>query len=533
LGTLIGRAPLSGAADSSAEPERGAPHTDAPAARHPELAVFLAFFFTLIGLLLFKNRHLFWEPIHEDGDYAAYSILIERATHLRLLVGNYSRLGFWHPGPATLYVEALGQALFYHIFRLVPKPYNGQALAVILLNSGLVALTLMVLWSASRSALATIAAFAVVFAFGAAHHLLVTTWMPCVYFAPFLLLVVAAASVASGNSRHLWCLALAGGMLIHGHVEFFLFVPATALVAICGFLITRQRAGPQVGSRQLLDVIRFAAIVALFALPIVLNVLLHWPGEFAKYVSYGRSSKAGGHTLGQALAYVVQFWSQDPHDRLAVLPVVVAAAVAVATSHPIARVRQFLGMCLIFVALNTALFVVYALRGIDDLSFAYVGHFYRAAPLVLLVVLIGGAVARFEDARTGTRVVVVGAGLLVLLSMCGSLLVNEYAGAPALPETLAALAAARGASSQPLVLDIEHDTWPDAVGVLVEADREGIRACLRDPFWEFMVTGGFVCDASDLRTGRWLRFVMPGRSTQPMLARMTQSEIMLATAPTN
>src|SRR5512135_311385 len=60
----------------------------------------------LVAVLCVRNRFLFTTRLDEDADMGANSILVEQARHFRLLVGNYSRDHFHHPGPAYLYVKA-------------------------------------------------------------------------------------------------------------------------------------------------------------------------------------------------------------------------------------------------------------------------------------------------------------------------------------------------------------------------------------------------------------------------------------------
>ena len=62
-------------------------------------------FAVLFALLCVRNRFLFTTRLYEQGDAGANSILIEQAKHFTLLVGNYSRERFNHPGPG-LHVRA-------------------------------------------------------------------------------------------------------------------------------------------------------------------------------------------------------------------------------------------------------------------------------------------------------------------------------------------------------------------------------------------------------------------------------------------
>ena len=74
----------------------------------------------MLGVLLARNAFLFSTPLHEDADAGAYSILIEQARRFTLLVGNYSREKFNHPGPAFLYVQSWGESLFWSVLHVVP-----------------------------------------------------------------------------------------------------------------------------------------------------------------------------------------------------------------------------------------------------------------------------------------------------------------------------------------------------------------------------------------------------------------------------
>jgi len=76
-------------------------------------------FAVILAILCFPNRFLFTRRLYEQGDAGANSILITQAKHFTLLVGNYSREGFNHPGPAYLYVQAAGEWLLddtLHLF---------------------------------------------------------------------------------------------------------------------------------------------------------------------------------------------------------------------------------------------------------------------------------------------------------------------------------------------------------------------------------------------------------------------------------
>src|SRR5262249_36279219 len=81
------------------------------------------FFFAFALALVIINRHNIANAHFEDTDFAANSLLIQDAKSLKLFKGNYSRIGFNHPGPAILYVLALGELLFYDWTRIAQSPF--------------------------------------------------------------------------------------------------------------------------------------------------------------------------------------------------------------------------------------------------------------------------------------------------------------------------------------------------------------------------------------------------------------------------
>jgi len=66
--------------------------------------IWAAPFALVLAVLVVRSRFLFTDRFYEDVDAGANSILIQQAMHFTLLIGNYSREGFNHPGPAYMYV---------------------------------------------------------------------------------------------------------------------------------------------------------------------------------------------------------------------------------------------------------------------------------------------------------------------------------------------------------------------------------------------------------------------------------------------
>src|SRR5580704_14098818 len=253
-------------------------------------------FALLFALLCVRNRFLFTTRLYEQGDAGANSILIEQAKHFTLLIGNYSREGFNHPGPAYMYVQAFGEYLFQNALHVVPTAWNAHMLSVFALNCTFVALAVGVVYGWTRSLRGAAACFAVFTGFAIAYPPIVNSdWMPYMYVLAYMVFILAAGSLAAGRAQDAWIFALTGWFLIHGHACFLFFVPVITVAVLVALLWPRRHAlRASVGEffrEQRRAWIPVAVISAVFALPIVVNLVLHWPGDFGKYISYGGSGQ--------------------------------------------------------------------------------------------------------------------------------------------------------------------------------------------------------------------------------------------------
>jgi hypothetical protein len=483
-------------------------------------------FALVLAVLLVRNAFLFAAPEYEDADMGANSILIEQARRFTLLVGHYSREHFNEPGPAFLYVQAWGESLFYDALHLVPTPWNGQLIALYALNALFAASVVAVGYGWTRSLGGAAATLAVVALFGALHPTMFSSdWMPYVFVPAYVAFVVAIASVAAGRAQDCWLAALAGWFLIHGYAAFLLFVPVLAVAAVAAAAWSRWRTpfsppAPRVW-------IPVAAISVVFALPIVIELALHWPGNFVKYLTYTSSAKSAGHTAKQLAQYVLWFWWPRAHAWA--VPVALAAVAALLLLAPApgrrprsAPLRRFCAALLAADALSTALFIAYAAAGIDgSLSdFRYVGYFYWSAPLLAVLAialaateLLPGRVAAV--AAVGAAVAAAAAFAVAPLTRFDLAHVDPQTPSttgrvtdPTLAPGTAFLAGKAG--GRPLVLRFENGAWPAITGLLVQAERTGVTVCVADPGWAFMMTQQFICTPAELRDGAPFYVYQPG-----------------------
>lgn len=481
-------------------------------------------FAVVLGVLLVRNAFLFTTPEYEDADMGANSILIEQARRFTLLVGHYSRYKFNHPGPAFLYVQAWGESLFWAVLHVVPAAWNGQLIGVFALNALFAALVVAVGYGWTRSARGAVAVFAVVLCGAALHPATFSSdWMPYVLVPAYLAFIVAIASVAAGHGQDGWIAALCGWFLIHGYASFLFFVPLLVLAALAALAWPRRRAlGSAVRAlfaRRRRVWLPVAAISAVFAAPIALELALHWPGNFGKYVEYSSSSKSGSaNGLSQVAHYALWFWWPHAHAWAVALVLSVLAGL-VAWRMPAGPARRLCRSLIAFDALSTILFGFYAATGIGDLSQYFAGYFYWSAPVVLLLVIVLGLVGALPAVPGLAAVVVAAVAACAAFGIAPQARIStshvdpgELAtGAPADPSMAAGVARLVAlAVGRPLVLRFQHNAWPAVTGVLVQAERTGVRACVADPGWAFMVTTQFVCTPAELSEGATFRLYVPG-----------------------
>lgn len=205
---------------------------------------------------------LFQQSFHPVWDSAANALSVGRAKRFEQLYGPYSRWGFHHPGPAMFYVQALGEWLFYDTLKWVGSPVAGQTLAHAALMSGFFVAALRVFaravpagrrrwWFVCGALALAIPHFAAMGRIPSYDVLrgpsaLMSLWSAHALVLPFLVLLTAGASVASGRGEDLPTLALAGGYLLHLHVAQPMFVLPVFALGYAGLL--RQVNGPRRGS---------------------------------------------------------------------------------------------------------------------------------------------------------------------------------------------------------------------------------------------------------------------------------------------
>jgi hypothetical protein len=472
-------------------------------------------FALMTGVLYARNAPVLATAFYERGDEAANSILIEQARRLTLLVGIYSRTHLNHPGPAFLYPRAWGEQLFWAATRWVPTAVDGQLIAVYALNGVFAAFAVAIAYGWTRRVRGAVACLAVVFIFAYLHPPAFSSdWLSYCYVPVYFAFLIAVASVAAGRLQDVWIMVVTGWFLLEGHVAFLLFVPVLGLIAVAGLAWPRRRrlgeALRSLAAGHRRTWVPALAISVIFALPMIINLIARWPGDWPRYFALSGDHAGGAPpTPGQVADYALWYWRPLRHTLLPVrwswlIPLVAYLVAGLATAKLTREpLRRFLAALLVVNTVSSVLLLAFADRGIDHVGPGtyYVCYFYWSAPAIMLLVA-GLAVAEALPSAVSVPAagaVGVAACLAFALAPATSTLFHSTVSDPALPRAVRVLAAR--SAGKPIVIRIKSGAWGEVAGFLVQAERSNVRACVADPSWTFMMTRQFICTPRELAQG--------------------------------
>ena len=434
-------------------------------------------------------------------------------------------MGFNHPGPALLYVQAAGQFALYDLIRIAPRPYNAHVLSIVVFCAANAAAAASILVRRTGSALSGVMVLAAVLVLGVAQRgAIVSTSFPEIYIWPYLLLVIAAASVISGEQRDLPWALVAIGLLCHGHVSFVLF-GAGFLFVMGAALWQRRREDPL--SRSV--IVKCVIVGFVFLLPFLLNLLLHWPGELGKYWRYTQSSKTGGHPWSSIFRFIASFWSvQGTIGYALVGGLLVATALLVRrVDHPMTRSIAF-GL-LVTTVVSTVLLAVYAYRGIDDLTYRYVAEFYLTAPVVTLLAVGSVSVAAMSASRVWRRAAGIGLVAVIVVLSATPEMKGLYPGANWVRDAERFLDQEVPPDTT-RVMRFPLDVWPGVAGIVEQSRRTGDNVCIEEAGYGFLFNESMVCSTQQRAQGVVVQALPPTAPATPdttVLARYESPQIVL------
>jgi hypothetical protein len=499
----------------------------------------------MTGVLCAVNAPVLGTPLYEHGDEGANSILIEQARRFTLLTGIYSRTHINHPGPAFLYVRAVGEQVFWAATRWVPTAFNGQLIAVYALNGVFTAFVVAIGYGWTQRVRGALACLAVVFTFAYLHPPAFSSdWLSYSYVPAYFAFLVAVASVAAGRLQDLWIMVVTGWFLVEGHACFLLFVPVLGLTALAGLAWPRRRRlGPAVrsfagGHRR--TWIAALAISLVLTLPMIVNLILHWPGDWGKYLALSGDHSGGSLPgPGQVVDYSLWYWRPLRHALVPVhwswlIPLAAYLAAGGATAA-LARgpVRRFLTALLAVNTVSTAALLAFASTGIDQLGPVsyYICYFYWSAPAIMLLVVALAVAEALPRAVSIPAVAAAAVAACVAFALAPDSTLTAYGPPtdPALPHAVSVLAAR--SAGRPIVIRLKHGAWSEVTGFLVQAERSNVQACVADPSWAFMMSSQLICTPQQLAHGAAYTFLPATQAPTGTPALVRLNGVMVTDRP--
>jgi len=471
-----------------------------------------------LAVLALVNGDLFTRPIVAYFDYAANAIQVRRAMRFRELLGNYSRWGFHHPGPAIFYVWAFGEALFRKRLHIAPAAMNAHILTMTVVNVAFLFTAIGILARRAKSSAFVPAAtgLSLVFIYVVNRTIpgsaVLSIWMPHVVMFPFLLYLAACASVASGELRDIPASVFSGAMLIHIHVAQVFFVPLLGAAAAVSLLVReRRRLRNPEWMRQARWILVISVVIAsLFAWPILKDYVHHSPNNIDAIQQYLSTYGDFRNPLRSALVYEASFAlflgnidqrMDTPFSALLKLasgrPYVVvywcvsllvlgAAAVVVLRSRQ--RASALVVSMVAEAVLVAALFCYWSLR-LTGPFYNFNGFFFFS---VQLFVLWSAALAILERVDVSGPAVLVSACIVPLLVFAAA---DAFRNVETGDEETNRLTATLPTMSGTLRFTFAREDWLTAVGLANFVKDRGGSFCV-DPEWAFTFGADNVCRQS-------------------------------------
>ncbi len=444
---------------------------------------------------------------HEVGDGAVNALAIRDSMEGVRVHGNYSRWGFFHPGPAFFYWQGAAEWLLSERTRLAASPMAAHHVGMLVLQAALLALALAQCPSFTRRAVFIPLACAV-----AAVHLawvnlyepfgaLLSTWPPHLLLAPFALFTLAAGRLGSGELKALPWTILGGSLLVHGHAAHALFVlPMFGIAAALWARVTRRTPWRTAEDRSAL--LLAAGILAVFLVPIAVDLAAGADSNTAAILQQLGAPSGSRRTWYKAALYVLSFYGYMSNQeqviqtlsdataaefRRAFLPLAAWALIHGFLIYTWVRRRRDVefrairsGIALVLAGIALTFVWAKIQQGVlHNFNTFYIHGLMLAAAWLAL-----GAGLRRVPASRRVAVVAAWAVLAVAALVTRGRFVRELERMPAYRAEFEA-AAERAKASGPVLLSYSANDWPDIAGLFLAMKRAGIEARVGGE-WAFM-----------------------------------------------
>ncbi len=450
----------------------------------------------LLALLLVSLARL-GATYAPDGDNAGIEMRVRDIGHHAVLLGPYSRAGWYHPGPALFYLLWLP----YQLTRHASLALVASATLINLLSvAGIVA----IVYRRAGRAAAWWAAIVVLLdlrVLGATA--IQNVWNPMVSILPFALFLVTAWSVLCDDRWMLPVAAGVGSFVVQCHVGFILPVAAVGVLVAARTLIRLRHE-----RRWYRPLAITLAVTAVMWVPPVIQELTGHPGNLTLILRYARAPRGtwgwpeGANTvmtqIGRLPAWIV---GRKPvpafvaSPKLPLWPGLLGVGALVAVSVVGARRRQTDVLWLVLVVVITGFAAAAFIERVDGPDWSYLSDWISSIGLVLWIAV---GVCALTPQRRPVQSTFLTAGIAVLaasLAIGGTwnALAAPHFGSQSSSAITHLAAAGRQWADGNQVHAVRLGLGPDpdlalgvvatGTGVVLQLERHGITTKV-DPVWE-------------------------------------------------
>jgi hypothetical protein len=253
-----------------------------------------------------------------SADQAWIELQIRDIGHHPVLLGPYSRFGWFHPGPLLYYVLWLP-------YRLTGSTGTSLVIAALTVNTlALVAIGLVARKRGGVPLMLLTLFFSSLLIASQGAQFQREVWNPDITVLPFVLLVLLAWSLSCGEAWALPAAVAVGTFLVQTHVGYGLVTTTLLVAGAVGAVITVWRRRRDAHRRRRLRAFAWALVIsagvgALLWLPVVIQQLFREPGNLAQLYHFFRDHHRE-HSYGDAwhvIADQLRAWPEWLHGHVA------------------------------------------------------------------------------------------------------------------------------------------------------------------------------------------------------------------------
>ena len=253
------------------------------------------------------------------GDHAILQLSVRQVGREPVLLGSYSRFGFYHPGPLAAYLLAVP-------YRLLGGAYESLSIGALLINAASLAGIAAVLRRrlGRATALWGMTVLAVTLR-TLEPGLLRDSWNPLLPVLPFLLLVLLGWTALRGDAWALPLAVLPASLAVQSHVGYLAPVAAVAGVVCIGLFLRVRRLGPRAAvrcpgaRRRVAALLASAGVATLLWTPPIIQQLTGEPGNVGQILLYLRGGESHS-SLAIGLRSILDEFARLPSYVLGVDP---------------------------------------------------------------------------------------------------------------------------------------------------------------------------------------------------------------------